>query len=335
MTVTAVSAGGATSLAVGSNGSIYSWGDNDFGDLGDGSMTVSSAPVQVSLPGGTTATAVAEGGSTSLAIATVGTALSTTTSLTASPDPTVSGQTVKLTATEVAASGSIPAGSVQFEVSGTGIGSPVPVNAGGVATTTTTFASAGLNSLTAVFMPADPTAYAPSTGALTLRVYTSLGTVPLAVNVPSTGVFALTVDTTDMVNLAVSGSSATAATTSVTVSDTRNTFPGWSVSGQDIDWIGSGTAAGATISGNQLGWTPTSTGTLPRGVTLGSPVSPANPGLGSTPAVLASAPPGADNGYGTTTLGANLTLLIPQTPEPPAAGPYTAGLTISAVASGP
>ena len=38
------------------------------------------------------------------------------------------------------------------------------------------------------------------------------------------------------------------------------------------------------------------------------------------------------NGYGTTTLGANLTLAIPATAP---AGPYTSGLTISAVTTNP
>jgi alpha-glucuronidase len=141
------------------------------------------------------------------------------------------------------------------------------------------------------------------------------------------------VDTTDTVNLLVSGSTATASTTPVVVSDTRNTFPGWSVSGQDSNWTGSGTAAGATISGNQLGWTPTtSTSPLTQGVTLGATVPPANPGLGTTAAVLASVHAGIGNGVGTTTLGANLTLAIP---TGQAAGPYTSGLTITAADTNP
>jgi hypothetical protein len=158
------------------------------------------------------------------------------------------------------------------------------------------------------------------------------GAVPLAVQDPPVGTFTLTVDITDTVTLAASGSSATAATTPITVTDTRNAFPGWSVSGQDSGFTGSGTAAGATIPGDQLGWAPTSTGTLPEGVTLGSPVTPANPGLGSAPAVLASVHAGIGNGSGTTVLGANLTLLIP---APQAAGPYTGTLTITAVDSEP
>ena len=262
--------------------------------------------------------------------------MSTTTGLTASPNPATAGVPVKLTAAVIAANGTHPGGSVQFEVGGTDIGSPVAVNATGMATTTTTFASAGPESLTAVFTPAHPAAFSSSSGTLTLPVnaVTAVysGMIPLATNVPSAGTFTLTVDTADTVTLTMSasGASADAMTTPITVSDTRNTYPGWSVSGQGTDWTGSGTADGATISGNQLGWAPASADTLPHGVTLGSPVSPASPGLGSNPAVLAAAPPGVGNGYGTTTLGANLTLLIPASQ---ATGSYTAGLTITAVES--
>ena len=159
------------------------------------------------------------------------------------------------------------------------------------------------------------------------------GTVPLAVTIPVTGTFTLTVDTTDTVTLPVTGLTATGATTPVVVSDTRNTYPGWSVSGQDGNWTGSGTAQGASMPGDQLGWTPTSsTMPLTKGVTLFPTVVPAGPGLGSTPAVLASAPAGLGNGFGTTTLGANLELLIPALQ---AAGDYTSGLSITAVSTNP
>ena len=180
-----------------------------------------------------------------------------------------------------------------------------------------------------MFTPTDPTAFNASIGALFVTVLPS-DTVPLATSVPAVGAFTLTVDTTDTVTLTVSGNNATAGTTPVTVSDTRNTYPGWSVSGQAADFVGSGTAAGASISGNQLGWTPTTVGPLPQGVTLGAPVAPAAPGLGTTPALLASAPAGG--GYGTSTLGANLTLAIPATA---AAGSYTGSLTVDAVTALP
>jgi hypothetical protein len=185
-----------------------------------------------------------------------------------------------------------------------------------------------------VFTPAQAK-YKPSTGTLALTVTQATllsGMIPLAINVPPAGAFTLTVDTADVVTLAVSGSTATAATTKVIVSDTRTTYPGWSVTGQDTTWSGSGTANGSTIPADQLGWTPTGSGTLPQGVTLGPTVTPGSPGLGSTAAVLASARSGNGNGYGTTVLGANLTLLIPVAQQP---GSYDASLTISAVDTNP
>jgi hypothetical protein len=114
----------------------------------------------------------------------------------------------------------------------------------------------------------------------------------------------------------------------MTVTDTRNPHPGWSVRGQVSDFTGSGTAAGAVISGNQLGWTPF--GTVTGGATLGAPVDPASPGLGSIPAVLASA--AAGSGFGTDTLSAKLLLDIPSAAP---VGTYDVILTITCVESAP
>jgi hypothetical protein len=259
-----------------------------------------------------------------------GTSTPTTTNLVVSPNPATAGQTVTLTAT---VSPSSATGSVQFSTGGTAIGTPQTVS-GGVASITTQAGAAGTEAFTAAFTPTGNFGASSGNFSLTVNPAGALsGVIPLAVNVPATGQFTLTVDTTDTVNLLVSGSTATASTTPIVVSDTRNTFPGWSVSGQDSNWTGSGTAAGATISGNQLGWTPTSsTSPLTQGVTLGPTVSPASPGLGTTPAVLASVHAGVGNGAGTTTLGADLTLAIPQNQ---AAGPYTSGLTITASDTNP
>lgn len=257
--------------------------------------------------------------------------VTTSTTLSVSPSAAQVGQTVTLTAT---VSPSNAAGTVQFEVGGTAIGSPATVT-NGVATTTTSFAAAGTESLSAVFTPTDSTAFTSSTGTASLTVSTTppnSGTIPLSVSVPASGAFTLNVDTTDTVNLVVSGSTGTASTTPVVVTDTRNTYPGWSVSGQANDFSGSGSAAGATIPCGQLGWMPTNTGTLPQGVTLGGTVNPVTPGLCPTPAVLASAHAGLGNGVGTTTLGADLTLAIPTAQ---AAGPYSGGLVITAADSNP
>ncbi len=258
-----------------------------------------------------------------------GPAQSVNLALTASPNPAVAGQSVTLTAT---ASVSGATGTVQFENNGTDINGPATLS-GGVATTSATFAAAGTENLTAVYTPSGSFT-AGTGGSLALTVGpapANSGTIPLAVTVPTNGSFTLTVDTTDVVTLTATGLTATGTTTPITVSDTRNTFPGWSVSGQDSSWTGTGTAAGGAFSGDQLGWTPTGT-TLAQNVKLGPTVAPVTPGIGSSPALLAEAQAGLGNGFGTSTLGATLNLVIPNTTP---AGPYTSGLTISAVTTNP
>jgi hypothetical protein len=270
-------------------------------------------------------------GGATYTITNTGPPTATTTTLTASPNPATAGQTVTLTATVAPAAAT---GSVQFSVGGTAIGTPVTVS-GGVATTTTTFAAAGTEALAAAYTPTGN--FSASSGTLSLTVNAAppnTGTIPLATTVAASGTFTLTVNTTTVVTVPPDGT--TAPTTPIVVTDTRNTFPGWSVTGQDSNWTGSGTAAGASFSGNQLGWVPTNTGTLPQGVTLG-PTVPAgtSPGLGSAPQVLASVHAGTGNGFtgaAGATFGANLSLLIP---AGQAAGPYTSGLTITAASTNP
>jgi hypothetical protein len=253
--------------------------------------------------------------------------------LTANPNPATSGQTVTLTAT-TSVSGAT--GTVQFENNGTNINTTPAQVSGGVATTSftaPTVTTATTETLTAVYTPSG-TFTAGTGGSLSLPVNpapANSGAIPLAVSVPASGSFTLTVDTATLVNLTATGLTAAGVTTPIGVSDTRNTFPGWSVSGQDSAWTGTGTAAGGTFSGDQLGWVPTDTA-LAQGVTLGATVTPAAPGLGTAAATLASVHAGLENGFGTSTLGANLSLVIPPTAP---AGPYTSGLTISAVTSNP
>ena len=256
----------------------------------------------------------------------------TSTSLSATPNPAYEGGPVTLQAV-VTGDGVVPAGTVTFLVGNTLLGSPVTLDASGVASTTAVFAATGTQSITAEFTPADPDAFDDSSAVLNLSVTVPPNTIPLAVTDPPNGTFSLTVDTADVVNLAVSGLDATAPMTDVTVSDTRNTYPGWTVWGQETDFTGAGTAAGATISGNQLGWTPDSVaGPLTNGVIIGNPVNPVSPGLGTTPEPLAWAPAGARAGFGTTVISAGLDLRIP---PPQAAGPYTGSLEITALTTGP
>jgi hypothetical protein len=258
--------------------------------------------------------------------------VATTATLTASPNPANAGTTVTLTADTSAADGTNPAGTVQFTANGTLIGSAVAVNASGVASTTTSFAASGQVALTALFEPTN-TSYVLSQGTYTETIYptgtTAAGSEPVTTTVPQEGAFILTVSP-GTVNLSVSGAIATGTLENVTVTDTRNYYPGWSVSGQASSFVGSGTAAGYTFSGNQLGWAPTAVGTLVDGATLGGTVAPVSPGLGTTAATLASA--AANCGFGTNVMSANLTLDIPPLT---AEGPYVSTMTITAVTTGP
>ena len=284
--------------------------------------------------------AVALAGAVGLAVACIpasaalaaGSPVITTTTLTASPNPANAGTTVTLTADTSATDGTNPAGTVQFTVNGTLIGSPIAVNASGVASTTTSFAASGQVALTALFEPTN-TAYVLSQGTFTATVYpagtTAAGSEPVTIAVPQEGAFILTVSP-GTVNLSVSGATATGALQNVTVTDTRNYYPGWSVTGQASSFAGSGTAAGSTFSGNQLGWVPTAVGTLVDGATLGGTVAPVSRGLGTTAATLASA--ATNCGFGTNVMSANLTLDIPPLA---AAGPYISTMTITAVTTGP
>jgi alpha-tubulin suppressor-like RCC1 family protein len=69
VTPVAISGGFESAYAIGSDGHLYAWGDNFYGELGDGnSPTDSSTPVLVSLPAGVTPTAVAGGAGTGYAV---------------------------------------------------------------------------------------------------------------------------------------------------------------------------------------------------------------------------------------------------------------------------
>jgi alpha-tubulin suppressor-like RCC1 family protein len=73
-TITAISARFLHSLALASNGTVWAWGNNSFGQLGNNSVNDSSSPVQVmSGLAGKTVTAIATGMSHSLALTSAGT----------------------------------------------------------------------------------------------------------------------------------------------------------------------------------------------------------------------------------------------------------------------
>jgi len=70
--VVAIAAGQYHSLAVTSTGLVYAWGDNLYGQLGNGTVVNSSVPVRIPLPGGARATAVGAGDSHSLVVTSTG-----------------------------------------------------------------------------------------------------------------------------------------------------------------------------------------------------------------------------------------------------------------------
>jgi len=236
---------------------------------------------------------------------------------------------VTLTATEKASGGGPVAGRVHFEVDEAGLGTPVAVNSHGVATMTTTFAAPGTEHLSAEFTPTSA-AFASSKGTFVLVVHPGSGNVAgvelISVAVPRTGAFTVSIQP-GPVQLTPSGPTATGRLPDVTVTDTRNYSPGWSLSGQAGSFTYSRT--GKSVPGNQLGWVPTAVGSLHDGAKLGRTVAPARPGLGSAPATLAYAPAGC--GFGTNDLSANLTLDIPRA----FGGQYSGTVTITYVESLP
>jgi hypothetical protein len=273
----------------------------------------------------------------------------TTTTLAATPNPVATGATATLTA-NVTSGSAFPPGTVQFEncptpTTCTNINAAVAVNTGSVsvpATTTTSFATAGNVNLAAVFTPTDATAFNGSTGTFALAVGSTLagGTNPVTVNVtvPSTGTLSVTVATGSVTLTAAAPATtpdetATGTLNTVTVSDTRNTFPGWSVAGQESVFTGPGTPA-ATIPANSLGWTPAFVGATAGSPVIGATVAPSGanagstgPGLG-TAATLALAHAG--NGFGTNNINAALLLDIPSTTPP---GAYSGTMTITFVSA--
>ena len=277
--------------------------------------------------------------------------VSVTVALTANPNPATVGQAVTLTATVTPSNAT---GTVQFVDNGTNINATPAAIAGGIATTSFTPSAVNTTgeSLTAVYTPSGNfTAAGPGTLSLPIQAAPlNSGQIPLAVVVPQSGTFTVTIPTSTWVVLAVNaaGTSATAPTGAIVVTDTRNFYPGWSVSGQSSQFSGTipATPAGFPASSNvaadhgtqhiaadQLGWAPTNGGTLPQGVTLGNAVTAGTTtnGLGDAAQVLASVHAGTGNGFtGTSglTLGANLTLAIPAGTE---AGPYAGFLNVTSV----
>lgn len=65
---TNINAGSNNSFAIGNDGNLYSWGYNNFGQLGNGSKSDTSLPAMVSLPSGVKATAVSAAANSAIAL---------------------------------------------------------------------------------------------------------------------------------------------------------------------------------------------------------------------------------------------------------------------------
>jgi hypothetical protein len=281
-----------------------------------------------------------------------------TVTLTATPTTGTVGTALTLKAT---VSPSNATGTVQFEdtstTPATNINATPATISGGVATTSfTPSATSTGEPLKAVYTPSGNFTFSDtSSDAISLVVNAASpnsGAIPLAVVVPVSGTFNVSIDTTHWVVLNVTDPSnpvqATASTTPVVVTDTRTNYPGWSVSGQSTQFSGtipsspagfpaSGTVAAdhgsQTIAADRLGWAPSGNSPAVQGVSLGSPVTAGTTtnGLGDSAQVLAAVHAGTGNGFTGTagdTLSAALTLAIPAGQE---AGPYAGFLNITSV----
>jgi hypothetical protein len=275
----------------------------------------------------------------SYTVSTPAQAVSTTTTMSASPNPAAEGASVTLSAT-VTGTGN-PAGTVTFFNGASVINStPATVTYSGntgTATFTLTggFTTAGNQSLSATFTPSNTTAFNGSSGTTTESVISSgttiAGAVPVSVTIAPTGSFTVQIPTATAVLTPNSGNTqATGNLGTVTVSDTRNNYPGFAVYGQETsNFAGSGLPAGVAITSipsDDLGWAPA--GTVEGGATLGSPA--ADIGVTAGPGVLVQALAGS--GFGTDTLNPALTLTLPAgTPT----GTFTGAVTITYIETAP
>lgn len=267
----------------------------------------------------------------------------TAVSLTASPSTATAGSTITLTATVTASNNTTPAGTVDFTLATSSgpvsLASGVTPNSSGAYVTTATINATGSQVITATFNPTSTTAYQASSGTFTEDIIPAGGyavTEPLSVTVAQSGTFTFqpVSSTAGTVTLANGGATATGTANQVEVIDSRNTYPGWNVTGQAVDFTAAATSTepAGDIPVANLGWTPT--GTVVDGAALGPVVAPVattttgTAGGLSSASLLASA--AAGDGFGTSTLGATLLLDIPASAP---ADTYTSTLTLTALGS--
>ena len=270
---------------------------------------------------------------------------STTTTVSATPtSPQKQGTSVKFTATVSPKA----AGTVKFTAGATTLGTVPVTTATGTTFVTETTLVVGTYTVTATFTPTTPATFAGSSGTLPYKITTATapgtttyntnpttnttpttkGTDTIVQQIPKTGTFKLTVTkaTVHLTRPKVSGATESSHGTlpGAQVTTTRNTVPGWTVSGQ----VGTFRSGTHTFPGSDLGWTPAvpSQTTPSTGVHAGAVVAPGTVSGLSAASTWAKATAG--KGIGTTVLGAKLTLVIPSTTPP---GTYTATFTVSAI----
>ncbi|MDX6740857.1 Ig-like domain repeat protein [Actinocorallia sp. A-T 12471] len=146
VTVTAIAAGFGHSLALTTDGRVMAWGDNDFGQIGDGTRTGRTTPVFALVPESLTALALAAHNHTLALVRRAASEIG----LTATPTRTTEGDPVTFTARVTCTAGT-PTGTVAFFEEGQQIGTGT-VNSAGVATLTTSDLSAGEHQVVARYL---------------------------------------------------------------------------------------------------------------------------------------------------------------------------------------
>ncbi|MQY10825.1 hypothetical protein SRB5_09380 [Streptomyces sp. RB5] len=145
VTVTDIAAGGNHNLATTADGRLLAWGQNFYGQVGDGTTTGRTTPVEVDLPAGIAITDITAGAVHSAVLATRATS---STSLTADPEQAGQGEPVTLTASVVCGSGTAT-GEVTFtDDDGTDLGT-VPLDENGTAVLTLDSLPPGEHTITA------------------------------------------------------------------------------------------------------------------------------------------------------------------------------------------
>jgi len=125
------------------DGTIWAWGQNFYGQLGNGTTSNSFTPAQVTGVGG--ATFIAAGSTHSLALAQF--LPPTGCKLASSANPSIYGESITFTAS---VDPLLQGGTIQFLDDGSNLGAPVSIDSAGQATYTTSSLSAGDHTITTI-----------------------------------------------------------------------------------------------------------------------------------------------------------------------------------------